>query len=385
MSDRLLLILSREWLAVAVGAVLACAGLSLFARHSSAFALGILVALLGFLLIVGGCIHLLRLGRARLRHPPPGTLVKLGKARVHVYAEGQEDGTYPVVWFGGAHSAGLTMDHLHRALRGKTRSILVDRLGTGWSDTGSFPRRTEQEADEIPNALREAGEAGPFVLVGYSFGGLLAANIARRHPELVAVLILLDATPLETIVFGPRLEALRAMRRDALLSGLLRLVGIPADLSRKRSQAAGHSAATERFERALGPALDTLRAVEVSAGSQFANYSSYQDLAGPTIADRGWETMVYDGDLGDMPVWLVAPGNASEVIAEKEVAGAGKEQERMVRFFARSRERYLAISSNARRIMTPFGTTHQFVYETPEFVIGVVEEAIRHGQNNREK
>ena len=79
------------------------------------------------------------------------------------------------------------------------------------------------------NALDKAGEKGPFVFVGYSFGGLLAANIARRRPDLTAKLVLLDPTPLETIVFGPRLGALAAMRRTAMWSGLLRLFGLHID------------------------------------------------------------------------------------------------------------------------------------------------------------
>jgi pimeloyl-ACP methyl ester carboxylesterase len=77
---------------------------------------------------------------------------------VHVLAEGQaRDGRPPVVWFAGGHAGGFAMHHLHRAFRGETRSILIDRPGTGWSDAGPFPRTTAREADEMVLALERAG------------------------------------------------------------------------------------------------------------------------------------------------------------------------------------------------------------------------------------
>jgi hypothetical protein len=77
-----------------------------------------------------------------------------------------------------------------------------------------------------------------------------------------------------------------------------------------------------------------------------------------------------------MEVWLVAPPNAAEVADNEEVgAASGREQARMINFFARSRERYLAISSRSKRIYAPEGSTHQFVYEEADFVGDVLERA----------
>lgn len=74
---------------------------------------------------------------------------------------------------------------------------------------------------------------------------------------------------------------------------------------------------------------------------------------------------------------MLAPGDASEVVAELEIAAAANDDgRRMVRFFAMSRERYLAAPSNARRVVTPPGTTHQFVVEVPDFVIRLMAELI---------
>lgn len=367
--------LGREWSALAISAIVAALGVVVL---DSVGWPGLILIAAAVVLAIGSIVHLFIALRSRRRHPAPGKMVDLGGYRVHVRAEGSAKGKLPIVWFGGGHSAGLTMDHVHRQLREDTRSILIDRPGTGWSDTGPFPRTTAREAEELVAALRLAGEEGPFVFAGYSFGGLLAANIARRHPELVARLALIDPTPLETIVFGPRLSAIRKMRRTALCTALLRLCGVHFDLGRYLARKdPTHEAATSAFEQQLGGALDELRAVEASAGARLAEYDIYRELIGSHIGTCGWETVVYDGDLGDMSVWLIAPGNAEEVKANPDIAKAlGSEGARMINFFATSRERYMATSTNARRVVAPEGTTHQFVYERPDFIVETMRAAI---------
>ncbi|MFN5085708.1 MAG: alpha/beta fold hydrolase [Novosphingobium sp.] len=373
MPNWLLALLAREWSGLAVGALVALGGWLLEGW------IGIGLCGLGALLAVGNLWHLVHLTHVRRRCPPPGRMIDLGGYKVHMLAEGVAGPHHPVVMFGGGHAPGLAMGHLHASLKNLTRSILIDRPGTGWSDTGPFPRTTAREAEEMVIALEHSGESGPFLLVGYSFGGLLAANIARRHPEKVARLLLLDPTPLETIVFGPRLGAIRTMLRSAWGSALLRLIGIHANfeaIATKRN--ASHGQAASAFERQLGEALQTIQTVDASAGAQFANYSIYHELLGPHVGTCGWETVVYDGDLGDMDVWLVAPPSAAEVMDSSEVGtAAAQEQARMINFFARSRERYLATTSRPTRIYAPEGSTHQFVYEEVSFVRDVLERAIK--------
>jgi hypothetical protein len=37
----------------------------------------------------------------------------------------------------------------------------------------------------------------------------------------------------------------------------------------------------------------------------------------------------------------------------------------------------MAISSASRRVVAPPGSTHQFVYTHPEFIIGVLQDSVR--------
>jgi pimeloyl-ACP methyl ester carboxylesterase len=302
--------------------------------------------------------------------------VDAGGVRLHIMAEGtQSEGRPAVVWFCGAHGSGALMIHLHRALRTHTRSILIDRAGTGWSETGAFPRTTAREAEECLRALDAAGERGPFVLVGHSFGGLLAANMARRRPEQTTALVLLDATPPDTIIYGPRLSALREMRRGTLVGGLLRLFGIhKSPLEKAQERDAPH--VFEEMGKTLG--ADTMqaeRALSLRARGMLATTSIFEELSAEGMARAAWDIAVYEGDLGDMIVLLVAPGDGKEVDELPEVANAqAAEAQRIQRVIGRSRERYMTVSTRSRRVVAPAGTGHNFPYEAPQFVIDVVRD-----------
>lgn len=339
-------------------------------------------AALGLLLGLASLRHLWTLSRTRRATPAPGRLIDLGSYRVHLLAEGSvPPGRVPVVWFAGGHASGYAMHHLHRAFRGETRSILIDRPGTGWSDTGPFPRTTAREADEMVLALERAGEKGPFIWAGHSFGGLLAANIARRRPDLVHTLVLLDPTPLETIVFGPRLGALKEMRRTAWLGGFAQLFGVnlQARHNARMAQVPAYKQAMEASQAVLGPEVAAARAVQANAGNLFAQASIYSELSPEGVAAVAWDTVVYDRDLGDLPVWLVGPKDDEDggiaLLPEAQTGGA-ENARRMFHFFAATRERYLATSTRARRIVAPKGAGHNFVYELPDWTIAVMREAI---------
>ncbi len=336
----------------------------------------------GAMLALASLRHQMALAKARRALPAPGRMVDLGGYRVHLLAEGTAPaGRPPVVWFAGGHASGYAIHHLHRALRSETRSILIDRPGTGWSDAGPFPRTTAREAEEMVAALERAGERGPFVWAGHSFGGLLAANIARRRPDLVHTLVLLDPTPLETIVFGPRLSALRDMRVAAWLGGFAQLFGISlqARHEAKMRQTPAYAKAMDATRQVLGPEVEAARAIEARSAAFFTQASIYSELSPEGVAAVAWDTVVYDRELEDLPVWLVGPRDDADgdiaILPEAQDAGADNAQ-RMFRFFAATRERYLATSTRSRRVVAPKGSGHNFVYEIPDWTIGVMREVI---------
>jgi pimeloyl-ACP methyl ester carboxylesterase len=82
-----------------------------------------------------------------------------------------------------------------------TRVIAYDRAGVGASDPVS-PLTVEGEVADLTALLNQAGQ-GRCVLVGHSWGGLLAQLVAFSHPDLVAGLVLVDPAHEETAAAMP--------------------------------------------------------------------------------------------------------------------------------------------------------------------------------------
>ena len=86
-----------------------------------------------------------------------------------------------------------TWRDVQRQLGQTTRMCAYDRAGLG----NSVPMRGVHHArDEIAEMQRLLGAAGirpPYVLVGHSYGGMLAHLFASEHPEETAGVVLVDA------------------------------------------------------------------------------------------------------------------------------------------------------------------------------------------------
>ncbi|MFD7630822.1 alpha/beta hydrolase [Streptomyces sp. NPDC059851] len=347
-ANSLLALLSRDWAGVLVALLVVGVGGALMGLGPTwAVTLGGVLLAFGVLLLSGAVRHRVLVARRAAARPVPGKLVEVGRHRMHVLAEGDAGAGPTVVWMPGGHAPGEEFHRLHTMMAARTRSVLVDRFGTGWSDVGPFPRTTAAEAEELVAALEGAGERAPYVFVGHSFGGLLVANTARRRPDLVAALVLLDPTPLEVIAFGPPNRLVAGMRRRFLLTAVRHSFGVHR--GRGDCRTGGHCAAA----------------------------SIFAELSASGLAGAGWDTVVYDGDLGDLPLVLVIP---RDLTGGETVLGAARdaaEAERIGRFYLRARTRYLAASTAARVVYAPDGTGHDFPQEEPEFVVDVVGELVR--------
>lgn len=133
-------------------------------------------------------------------------MIDVGGYRLHIYCVGPETG--PSVLF-DAGLGGFSMDwwFVMGALAGETRACAYDRAGYGWSDPGPSPRVTDQIAAELEILLGQAGVAPPYVLVGHSFGGYNVHYYAALHPDVVAGVVLVDASHPEQLERLPSLPA----------------------------------------------------------------------------------------------------------------------------------------------------------------------------------
>ena len=105
------------------------------------------------------------------------------------------DGSPAVFLESGLGVDGSAWDDVQQALARVTRVVRIDRAGVGASDPApSSPRTLADLGADLHALLHTPGvRDGPCVLVGHSFGGLLARWYAHRHPRDVAALVLVEA------------------------------------------------------------------------------------------------------------------------------------------------------------------------------------------------
>jgi hypothetical protein len=107
---------------------------------------------------------------------------------------------------GGANIEEWTGSGVVRRLASGTQVCTYDRAGTGTSDPAPNERRdAEDVAHDIKALFVAANLAGPYVLVGRSFGGMIVTHYAETLPENVVGVVVLD-TPAPSATFTEQSE-----------------------------------------------------------------------------------------------------------------------------------------------------------------------------------
>ena len=99
----------------------------------------------------------------------------------------------PTVVFESGMATPLEMwDRVQRAVAEVAPTISYDRPGIGRSDAIARPRTAALAGDRLVRLLEVLDVAGPLILVGHSYGGLLLRDFAQRHAGRVAGVVLVD-------------------------------------------------------------------------------------------------------------------------------------------------------------------------------------------------
>jgi pimeloyl-ACP methyl ester carboxylesterase len=136
------------------------------------------------------------------RFPQRGRAVQVGPIKLNLNCSGQ--GSPTVILDSGLGGPALDWILVQPEVARFTHVCSYDRAGYGWSDASSAPRTSLQVATELKALLDAAGETGPFLLVGHSFGGYNVRVFTARYPNEVAGLVLVDASHPDE---GPRTDA----------------------------------------------------------------------------------------------------------------------------------------------------------------------------------
>jgi pimeloyl-ACP methyl ester carboxylesterase len=142
-----------------------------------------------------------------------------------------------VIFAAGRNDTVISWAPLLAALAASTRVVAYDRAGLGASepDPGSGPPTVDRQVADLAAVIGQTG-AGPCVVVGHSWGGLLAQLLAVRHPQLVCGLVLVDPAHPDMLAGLPR--PVRRLNRSVAehLPSLLGTLGLLEPVVRRAAR-----------------------------------------------------------------------------------------------------------------------------------------------------
>jgi pimeloyl-ACP methyl ester carboxylesterase len=154
--------------------------------------------------------------RDRRRYLTRGRMVRVGGGRRVYVAQLEPQGAAAsmeaedlptVVFESGIAASSQNWLDVQRRVSEYARTVSYDRAGLGWSCSSDSARTPANIARELREMLYAAGIDGPFVIVGHSFGGLVARRFATEYADEVAGVVLLD--PMRPEEWPPLNEAQR--------------------------------------------------------------------------------------------------------------------------------------------------------------------------------
>lgn len=185
--------------------------------------------------------------------------------------------------------AGLGGDHtswaqVQPAVAELARVCSYDRAGLGQSGPTTTPRTSADVVQDLHQLLAAAGESGPYLLVGHSFGGLFVRHFAHTYPAEVVGVILVDAVHEEWW-----------QRAAALLP-------LPGDEENKQLRTFRHYVTVEYADPTLNPeGIDIpATAKELQAVTTLGNLPLLVLVAGVPLLGDGVLTPALTGQLNQL-------------------------------------------------------------------------------------
>ncbi len=306
--------------------------------------------------------------------PPPGKLVDIGGYRLHLHCTGT--GNLTVVLEAGAGDFSFDWGLVQPEVARFTRVCSYDRAGMAWSDPGPTPRTMKQEVHELRALLRKAGIRGPYVLVGHSYGGLLARLYARRYRREVVGMVLVDSTdPDTTLGFRGKLVRIREGAKGRPVPPVQTMKSSPpgplSDEQRKQF---------EEFRKFLGTPRISAPYDQLPADLQkldmWARFHPQPEAENPfwpeELQEMYLETQRQPHPLGDIPLIVLTGGKKG---GGPPPGISAEEWQRLSEEKWRQKEAQARLSRNGQFILAE-RSGHQIHLDQPERVIDAIRQVV---------
>jgi pimeloyl-ACP methyl ester carboxylesterase len=123
--------------------------------------------------------------------PMPSGMVDVGGYSLYYECSGQ--GSPTVIMENGGGGAMSDWADVFDGIKNTTKVCMYDRANLGRSDSVSGTRTLYDMTRDLQALLKNGHIGGPYILVGWSFGGMLVRIYADQHPNDVVGVVLLDS------------------------------------------------------------------------------------------------------------------------------------------------------------------------------------------------
>lgn len=121
-----------------------------------------------------------------------GTFAEVNGHKIHTYEAGKGSTTVLFIAGFGTPSPTADFEPLYKEISRRTKTIVYERPGDGWSEMTGEPRTVDIMAAEMHEALTKTGSAPPYILVAHSAGSLEALRFAQLYKNEVAGIVTID-------------------------------------------------------------------------------------------------------------------------------------------------------------------------------------------------
>jgi pimeloyl-ACP methyl ester carboxylesterase len=348
-----------------------------------------------FRLAVMGAIVLAQIGAAPPKHfhydpawyVRPQRLVDVGGRRLNIVCAGT--GSPTVILEAGLIADSSAWRLVQPEISRHTRVCSYDRAGLGFSDPTRSPRDAAAIVRDLHALLRGANVRPPYVLVGWSSGGLYTRLYQYRYPKEVSGLVEVDPdNEFETLADDAKIVTSVMHKPRAWFDEQVReWYGQYANCAKNVARGTcaffpGFAAYKKRLHTAGCPKVDPAECAVARVRGEHLNQGSLweDELLELKAEDRSdAEVRAATRPYGDLPLIVLTDSENGDVDSGGPVSAAAQRAEWVEK--DRAEERVAGLSASGAHFVVA-GSKHAIQLDHPTAVISAVDEVVDQARHN---